>query len=336
MSRINTDIPELQGYDSGISLENLHNLLHRQERLDEIRIAHLYELADAICRDCDNDKDTVESIMLSLRSTATDEAQRDDAHLLTEHLDLLERMLVYRRISDILNGNSDFYQLPVSEEILPADAVGRIAYMKSNVTSKAYLKISPHISGCRATEFYSFEDACAEVVGGQCEYCLLPIESTEAGKLHSFLRLIEKYDLKIAATCDIPVRSGADAPTTRFALLRRSMSTQATGGELGCINSLSDLNLQNKRENYRLELIHRSESGNTLMLTELLMAAEFCGMNLLRADTSPAPEPERYGSGTYVVFSADNSDIITFLWYIALEAPTDSVIGLYHEITSEE
>ena len=70
MSRINTDIPELQGYDSGVSLENLRNLAKRQERLDEIRTAHLYELADAICRDCDSDKDTVESILLSLRSAS--------------------------------------------------------------------------------------------------------------------------------------------------------------------------------------------------------------------------------------------------------------------------
>ena len=204
--------------------------------------------------------------------------------------------------------------------------------MKSNVTSKAYLKISPHINGCRATEFYSFEDTCAAVVNGQCEYCLLPIESTEAGKLHSFLRLIEKYDLKIAATCDIPVRSGADSPTTRFALLRRSMDGQTSGGELGCINSLSDLTLQNKRENYRLELIHRPEGGGSSPLTELLMAAEFCGLSLLRADTSLAPEL----GGTYTVFAADNSDVVTFLWYISLESPLDSVTGLYREITSEE
>ena len=245
-------------------------------------------------------------------------------------------MLVYRLISQRLGEISDLHQLPVGDDALPDDAVGRIAYMKSNVASKAYLKISSHVSGCRATEFYSFEDACAQVVSGQCEYCLLPIESSDAGKLHSFLRLFAKYDLKIAATCTVPVRSGADAPTTRFALLRRSMHAQATGGELGCINSISDLTLQSKRENYRLELIHRPETGSSSPLTELLMAAEFCKMSLLRADTALSFEEDSSSGGIDTVFAADGSDVMTFLWYISLEAPADSVMGLYREINNGE
>lgn len=332
MSRINTDIPELAGYDSGTVLQNLQGLNRRQERLDTIRAAHLCELAEAICRDCDNDKDTVESILLSLRSGMVEDTE--ESACLTEHLDLLERMTVYRHISRRLGEFSDLDRFPVSDDELPSDAVGRIAYMKSNVAGKAYLKISAHINGCRATEFYSFEDACAQVVGGQCEYCLLPIESSEAGKLHSFLRLLEKYDLKIAATCHVPVRSGADAPTTRFALLRRSMRAQTKGGELGCINSLSDLSLTYKRENYRLELIHRPEAGSPSPLTELLMAAEFCGMSLLRADTSRSLEQEQDTGGIYTVFAADGSDVITFLWYVSLEAPADSIMGLYRDISS--
>ena len=335
MSHINTDIPELQGYDSGTVLQNLSSLATRQRGLDEIRIAYLCELADAICNDCDNDKDTAESILTSLRSVlSVDDSADGEILRLTQHLDLLERLYIYRRISQHLWRDEGFFTLPTSDSPLPAEAVGRIAYMKSNVASKAYLKLSAHISGCRATEFYSFEDACSEVVNGQCEYCLLPIESSEAGKLHSFLHLLEKYSLKIAAVCDVPVRSGADAPTTRFALLRRIMSGQKSGGELGCINSITDLFFEGRHENYRLELIHRPESGSTSPLTELLIAAEFCSISTLRVDTSVHSLSED-GVGIYTVFGIDGGDIMTFLWYVALEAPSDTVIGIYKEIRDE-
>ncbi|MBQ9162986.1 MAG: hypothetical protein IJX74_06890 [Clostridia bacterium] len=332
MSHINTDIPELQGYDSGTVLQNLSSLAARQMGLDEIRIAYLCELADAICNDCDNDKDTAESILTSLRSAISADDNADGELLrLTQHLDLLERLYIYRRISGRLWRDGSFFTLPTSDSPLPSDAVGRIAYMKSNLASKAYLKLSAHINGCRATEFYSFEDACAEVVNGQCEYCLLPIESSEAGKLHSFLRLLEKYRLKIAAVCDIPVRSGVDSPTTRFALLRRNMSGQTVGGELGCINSISDLFFEDRRENYRIELIHRPESGSTSPLTELLIAAEFCSISTLRVDTSVHSLSEG-DSGIYTVFGVGGGDVITFLWYVSLEAPSDTVMGIYPEI----
>ncbi len=352
MSHINTNIPELRDYDSGTVLQNLEKLTSRQTALDDARLAHLFELADAICDDCDNDKDTVESILLSLRDTSAE----DDAILdtnsdtqtanITCHLALQERLCIYKRIVQRFN-TANIYDLPTQiGESLPADAIGRVAYMKSNVASKAYLKVSSHISNCRATEFYSVEDACAQVNNGQCEYCLLPIESTEGGKLQSFIRLIEKYGLKIAAVCDVSVRSGIDSPKTRFALLRRSMETpDGGGGELGCIRSKDDL-IFNSGESYRLELLHRVESDYPSSFTDLLIAAQFCGMRMLRADTSAAvfdDEGDAFGYfpddylnvGLYTVFDIKNSDLLTFLWYTALEAPADTVVGIYKELNGE-
>jgi hypothetical protein len=183
------------------------------------------------------------------------------------------------------------------------------------------------------------EDACAKVSGGQCEYCLLPIEGSEGGRLHSFLHLIEKYDLKIAAVCDVSVRSGIDSPKTRFALLRRSMNSPVGGGgELGCICSADDL-IFNTEEPYRLELLHKPEADAPLGFTDMLIAAQFCGLRLLRADTSSAVL-EHYGEynpslGIYTVFDIKCSDLTTFLWYVALEAPADTVMGIYKELNEK-
>lgn len=341
MSHINTNIPELRDYDSGTVLANLERLTARQCELDEVRVAHLFELADAICYDFDNDKDTVESILLSLRETSEDETPFDRLRELaatdvTRHLALQERICIYRRI--IWRMRSTAPSLPTqAPESLSYDAIGRIAYMKSNVAGKAYLKVSSYIENCRATEFYSLEDVCSKVSSGQCEYGLLPIESSEGGRLQSILRLIEKYDLKIAAVCDVSVRSGIDSPKTRFALLRRSMSRPEGGGLLGCIGSADDL-LFDTSGTYRLELIHRAEPDAPLGFTDMLIAARACGLRLLRADTSGAALEDYYdghynGLGINTVFDISSSDLITFLWYIALEAPADTVLGIYKELS---
>ena len=51
MLYLNTDIPELKGFDTGICLSNLDVLDRRQDAISESLLAVLSELADAIVRD---------------------------------------------------------------------------------------------------------------------------------------------------------------------------------------------------------------------------------------------------------------------------------------------
>ena len=61
MPILNTNIPELSGFDTGLCLSNLDVLSLRQDRVNESVLAVLSELAEAIIHDAEGDPDTVDS-----------------------------------------------------------------------------------------------------------------------------------------------------------------------------------------------------------------------------------------------------------------------------------
>ena len=67
MSYLNTDVPELKGFDTGTVLGNIELLEGRLEGMLEATVAEIAELAEAILQDASGDTDTVFSILLSLR-----------------------------------------------------------------------------------------------------------------------------------------------------------------------------------------------------------------------------------------------------------------------------
>ena len=79
-----------------------------------------------------------------------------------------------------------------------------------------------------------------------------------------------------------------------------------------------------------LELIH---TGDSPSLTELLSAAEFCGIRLCRVDT--LPPFEEYGEDTLplsCVLDAAGGDLTTFRRFLSLEASEDTIMGLYGSV----
>ena len=76
-----------------------------------------------------------------------------------------------------------------------------------------------------------------------------------------------------------------------------------------------------------LELIHTGESPS---LTDLLAAAEFCGMKLSRVDTLPRfEELDSESPLLSCVLDVADGDLPTFRRFLSLEASEDTVIGLY-------
>ncbi len=340
MAFLNTDIPELWGSDSATCLANLDILAARQSRLWESMLAMLSELADAIVTDAGGDPDTVYSILLSLRGTSADAdpttpmptmedstehilsgvASINQAPLsrLTAPLGTVARMTLYRFIEERLPSPTSFASSP-----LPGTARGRIAYMPGAFADKAYLRLAAAIPGARAATFHSFIDACEEVRGGLCEYCILPLENTASGRLTAFSRLVLRYHLCAVAVCDLE-NGVAEGQITRFALLCRTPE-----------GTLSDplIPLPTDRESpHYLELLHAVSDPT---LGELLSAAAFCGLSLVRADTLPPIqelEPLADTDGAPLVacvFETTHADLPTFRRYLALEAPEDILMGCF-------
>jgi hypothetical protein len=334
MPFLNTDIPELTGFDTGLCLSNLEVLGARQDRVSESMLAILSELADAIIRDAGGDPDTVDSILLSLQSIPDGEGEDDKApHLMLENIapvnreaiaritarsGLYARLLLYAMIEERMPTEASPKPMPSP---LPATVRGRIAYMPAAFADKAYLKLADKVNSPRAAATASFVDACEEVRGGLCEYCILPLESTHSGKLTAFTRLILRYNLRVVAVCDLE-NSAAEGQVTRFALLK------SADGDFP-----APLTPPAEGEPLYLEFIHRDGASS---LTELLTAAEFCGVTVCRLDTLPrfdeldAEDDEPVPMGC--VCDVAGSDLAVFRRFLTLEAPDNILMGLYSAI----
>ena len=334
MPFLNTDIPELSGFDTGLCLSNLDVMSLRQNRVNESTLAVLAELTDALIHDSGGDPDTMDSILLSLQSPSDTEAEGDtlterflasvapinrDAILqMNAHSGLYARLLLYRMIEERMPSRKDSED---ARSPLSASARGRVAYMPGSFADKAYLRLTTHLKGPRAAATASFVDACEEVHSGLCEYCILPLENTYSGRLAAFTRLILRYRLQVVAVCDLE-NSAADGQATRFALL-----CEADEESFPAIPADWDQN-----EPLYLELIHLTDSPS---LTDLLIAAEFCGLTLSRVDTLPpfdeleAITEEMPPAALSCVLRAEQGDLATFRRFLTLEAPEDIPTGLY-------
>ena len=324
MPFLNTNIPELSGFDTGLCLSNLDLLMTRQNRVSESMLGVLSELCDAILQDAENDPDTVDSILLSLQGLPEGETKvppsvssvspinQSAVERLSGHAGLQARLLLYAMIENRMPTAS----APKITSPLPPSARGRIAYMPAAFADKAYLALSAAVSHPRSVSVPSFVDACEEVRSGLCEFCILPLESSHGGKMTAFTRLLLRYNLQITAICDLE-NGAAEGQITRFALL--------SAGREGIFPST--LCPPQNGEPLYLELIHTGESPS---LTDLLAAAEFCGLKLCRVDTLPRFEELDFERPLIsCVLDVAEGDLPTFRRFLSLEAPENTVIGLY-------
>ena len=101
MAYMNTDVPELGGFDTGLVLENLGLIFSRQEPWLEASVAQLSELANAIVKDAAHDPDVLYSILLSLQGYAGEETHSEEhpdlpyVRGMEKSLGLYQRLLLY-------------------------------------------------------------------------------------------------------------------------------------------------------------------------------------------------------------------------------------------------
>ncbi len=339
MAYLNTDVPELFGSDTSLCLKNLDILGVRQNRVTESMLAVLSELADAILRDSGGDPETVDSILLSLNGMTEDRGDGENGEGINErireqiapvnraligrisrHAGLHMRLILYRLMADRAAGSEKHHRVQTLSP-LPEAARGRIAYMGGAFADKAYARLSAEVSAARAATFHSFVDACEEVHGGLCEYCILPLENTQSGTLIAFSRLILRYSLHIMAVCDLE-NGMSPGQFTRFGLLRRASDSDIAPSPSAVAPQY-------------IELLHTTESPS---LTELLDAAAFCGLRPVRLHTLPRFEElqflldetaDGYTPPTGCVLEATGADLVTFRRFLALETPDNILMGQY-------
>ena len=180
----------------------------------------------------------------------------------------------------------------------------RIAYRKAHGSDIAFEKFASVIPDTFAVYRDSFAHVCASVVAGDADMCILPYENTADGKLFGFYRLIDEYELKIAASC--MVKSDDRDDETRYLLLSPALSG------LSEISGITD---------FEFSLVDRDGSA----LSSLMAAVNLLGVRIKSVDTFKSEE--------YTVFdvrtSADRERLDALILYLKLEAVEFSPLGLY-------
>lgn len=295
---------------------NLSEIAERFEHLSEQELGHIRELAIEIAQEHESLADVITALpdraplSYELQNTESPEESRSvlkSRNLLWSfHRRLLLCLELEKKLSEKAPLSAEaFFE---DNQITSTTADCRILYQKNSYTDAAYLQFASILDAPRAAYAHSFPAACEDVFNGICEYCILPIENTSEGTLHSFLRLIDRYDLKISATCEIS--NNTSDRTTQFALL--------------CKHPRSSLAIQRQADFFAFSV--RADESD---LSQILTAANMFGLKLHRLDILPA---SAQSMSMRIILRIDEGNLGAFLLYLAMDLPEYTPMGLYVHI----
>ena len=186
-----------------------------------------------------------------------------------------------------------------------------IAIMRAAVSTHAKAMLPPILANAESHYCNSFQELCEMLAHGQVNYALLPVESTAEGILRRSYDLIERFELHIAYTLEIPTPDGG---FTRIGLLYHNAPPALP--TTGCEQILEC----------------RTTATDNAALAELLTVASDCAMTLRRIDTHATEDGELY---QHIIFRVGGSDLL-FATYLALFIPRTVITAKYLHLTRKD
>ncbi len=218
------------------------------------------------------------------------------------------------RERDMRRFGDDEFDFDVIEDEFDTDVKfeNRISYLHNSYADTAYTIFAELLGDATVTYSPDFVGVCEDVYYGRAGCCILPVENSTDGRLSSFRALIRKYDLKIVSVCT--VETGDDA-FTRFALLKKHMVKLKLP--------------KSTRAAMRFEFDVTTERISEL--EAIFTAARANGIELTRIDSLPAAFSE-VGPTYALSFDSTNGTLDGFLFYLFMEYPRFTPIGIYFDI----
>ncbi|MBQ7397412.1 MAG: hypothetical protein IJW09_01140 [Clostridia bacterium] len=328
--------------DIRVEMDNVRDLHDRIYRILECDYIHTEELA-ALLADANRQATELASLPLNIDAIAslseTMNAPRPSADqplgryerlfsALRSHVATSEQLSFYQSLMDNDEASTSLIAAHLLGHTDPIEtfARGNIAYQHSIYTDEAFLHFSRVLPTARAVYSDSFSGVCEQVFNGLCEYCILPLENSQDGKLVRFYNLIQKYELKIVLTCS--VTTSDNRHSTTFGLCRRGLLWPS-------------LMLPDKPFSFEFLFWQEPEHAS---LGELLTAASACSLSLVRADCLPRSDEEiLIGAGYpfalhFEALPRDRAsgeterDFLAFLLYLSVHSPTYLPLGIYQHL----
>lgn len=95
----------------------------------------------------------------------------------------------------------------------------RVAYFRNVYSDKAYKRFSRELSDPTVVYLSSFNAVCEELWADRCDFAILPVESSDEGRLSGVEKLIAKYELSPMFFTRVKTHDGA---SLRFGLFAAS------------------------------------------------------------------------------------------------------------------
>ncbi len=197
-----------------------------------------------------------------------------------------------------------------SETLRQVQASASIAcWMSNRYSSLAYDRFCSLIPNDELIQSDSFVDVCERIHRGECDFGILPIENSTDGRLNSFYRMLDKYELKISAVCNVEDEEG-DA-FTGFAMVSREV--YQFGGSYPRRIELSVI------------------SSNAQKMLDMIGAADQFEMSVMRLSSVPLYYRGNACVDTVTLEISENTALPFFI-YLFLFGKDINVIGLYIQI----
>ncbi len=199
-----------------------------------------------------------------------------------------------------------------SNEPTPAGAHSKISFIKNKYNDMAFERFSRFVTNAKAEYATSFKESCENVVNGFCEFCILPITSSEDGRLMSFYSLLDRYELKICAVTDIEDEDASK--TIRYACVGKSCPEPSK---------------KNHKEDLIFEFFTIDSTSDFLSL--LILTANEVGAEIVNVDSFPVEYSEHL-QNFFFSFRIPYQNTLLFRLLVAINQSNYTPIGLYKEI----
>ena len=154
-----------------------------------------------------------------------------------------------------------------SGEEIAAGSHGKVSLVRNSYNEVALSRFSRVITRPKEVFASSFAAACEDVYDNRCEFCILPVENSQSGRLFSFYSMLDRYELRICCACELEAEDGSEG-SVKYALVGRTLPDRIS-----------------KNSSWSFEFSVISDGGS--ILSDISGVAEIFGARLIKIDSLP-------------------------------------------------
>lgn len=193
-------------------------------------------------------------------------------------------------------------------EEIAAGSHGKVSLVRNSYNELAFSRFSRVITRPKEVFASSFTAACEDVYDNRCEFCILPVENSQSGRLFSFYSMLDRYELRICGACDLEAEDGSEG-SVKYALVGRA---------------LPDRIPKNSFWSFEFSVIFYGGR----VLSDISGVAEIFGARLTKIDSLPVEYDGRLQK-YYFTFSLPETSIAAFDLFLENEYARYTAVGLY-------